>query len=148
VVRSSGRVESLAEIGDIVVASRRDTPIHIRDVDEVSIGRDLRTGTASMNGRETVLGTVLMLVGGNSRTVAARPLPRDRRRHFRLRRWPRLVPGPHRADAFIVRAGLPSLHTGFDRHRADRSQRRAEVAKRNATRRIIYAFNLIPRDGL
>jgi cobalt-zinc-cadmium resistance protein CzcA len=54
-----------------VVASRRDTPIHLRDVAEVSIGRDLRTGTASMNGRETVLGTVLMLVGGNSRTVAA-----------------------------------------------------------------------------
>jgi heavy metal efflux system protein len=71
VVRTSGRVETLAEIGDIVVAARGDIPIHVKDVAEVTIGRDLRLGSASMNGREAVLGTVLMLVGGNSRTVAA-----------------------------------------------------------------------------
>ena len=71
VVRTSGRVESLAEIRDIVVATRGDTPVYVKDVADVTVGRDLRSGTASMNGRETVLGTVLMLVGGNSRTVAA-----------------------------------------------------------------------------
>src|SRR5215471_8417584 len=71
VVRTSGRVENLAEIGDIVVATRGDTPIYVKDVAQVTVGRDLRLGSASMNGRETVLGTVLMLVGGNSRTVAA-----------------------------------------------------------------------------
>ena len=71
VVRTSGRVETLAEIGDIVVAARGDIPIHVKDVAEVTIGRDLRLGSASMNGHEAVLGTVLMLVGGNSRTVAA-----------------------------------------------------------------------------
>jgi heavy metal efflux system protein len=71
VVRTSGRVETLAEIGDIVVAARGDIPIHVKDVAEVTIGRDLRLGSASMNAREAVLGTVLMLVGGNSRTVAA-----------------------------------------------------------------------------
>ena len=70
VVRTSGRVETLEEIGDIVVAARGDIPIHVKDVAEVTIGRDLRLGSASMNGREAVLGTVLMLVGGNSRTVA------------------------------------------------------------------------------
>jgi heavy metal efflux system protein len=71
VVRATGRVEHLAEIGDIVVAAHKDIPVRVRDVAEISIGRDLRTGSASMNGRETVLGTALMLVGGNSRTVAA-----------------------------------------------------------------------------
>jgi cobalt-zinc-cadmium resistance protein CzcA len=71
VVRISGRVETLGEIGDIVVAARGDIPIYVKDVAEVTIGRDLRLGSASMNGREAVLGTVLMLVGGNSRTVAS-----------------------------------------------------------------------------
>src|SRR6266516_2185884 len=71
VVRTSGRVESLAEIEDIVVATRGAVPVRIKDVAEVTLGRELRTGSASVNGREVVLGTALMLVGGNSRTVAA-----------------------------------------------------------------------------
>ena len=71
VVRTNGRVETLAEIGDIVVAARGDIPIHVKDVATVTIGRDLRLGSASIDGHEAVLGTVLMLVGGNSRTVAA-----------------------------------------------------------------------------
>jgi cobalt-zinc-cadmium resistance protein CzcA len=71
VVRTSGRVESLADVGNIVVATRKDTPVHVKDVAKVTAGRDLRLGTASMNGHETVLGTALMLVGANSRTVAA-----------------------------------------------------------------------------
>src|SRR5271167_2345994 len=71
VVRTSGRVETLSEIGDIVVAARGDIPIRVKDVAEVTIGRDLRLGSASIDGHEAVLGTVLMLVGGNSRTVAA-----------------------------------------------------------------------------
>src|SRR5213080_2809744 len=71
VVRTSGRVETLAEIEDIVVATRGAVPVRIKDVAEVALGRELRTGSASVNGREVVLGTALMLVGGNSRTVAA-----------------------------------------------------------------------------
>ena len=71
VVRTSGRVESLAEIGEIVVATRGGVPVRVKDVAEVTVGRELRTGSASVNGREVVLGTVLMLVGDNSRTVAA-----------------------------------------------------------------------------
>ena len=43
----------------------------VKDVADVAIGRELRTGSASVNGHEAVLGTALMLVGGNSRTVAA-----------------------------------------------------------------------------
>src|SRR6266498_5405845 len=71
VVRASGRVESLAEIEDIVVATRGAVPVRIKDLAEVALGRELRTGSASVNGREVVLGTALMLIGGNSRTVAA-----------------------------------------------------------------------------
>ena len=71
VVRTSGRVETLAEIGDIVVAARGDIPIHVKDIATVTVGHDLRLGSASIDGHEAVLGTVLMLIGGNSRTVAA-----------------------------------------------------------------------------
>src|SRR5229473_2940426 len=71
VVRTSGRVESVTEIEDIVVLTRGAVPVRIKDVAEVALGRELRTGSASVNGREVVLGTALMLVGGNSRTVAA-----------------------------------------------------------------------------
>src|SRR6266699_2649071 len=71
VVRASGRVESLAEIEDIVVATRGAVPVRVKDVAEVALGRELRTGSASVNGREVVLGTALMLIGGNSRIVAA-----------------------------------------------------------------------------
>lgn len=71
VVRAAGRVENMEDIAQIVVATRNGVPVRVKDVAEVSIGRELRTGSASINGREVVLGTALMLVGGNSRTVAA-----------------------------------------------------------------------------
>lgn len=71
VVRATGRVENIEDISEIVVATRTGIPIRVKDVAEVVIGRELRTGSASVNGREVVLGTALMLIGGNSRTVAA-----------------------------------------------------------------------------
>src|SRR5215217_5412565 len=71
VVRASGRVENIDDISQIVVATRGGVPVRVKDVAEVAIGKELRTGSASVNGREAVLGTALMLIGGNSRTVAA-----------------------------------------------------------------------------
>ncbi|WP_029084806.1 efflux RND transporter permease subunit [Bradyrhizobium sp. th.b2] len=71
VVRAAGRVENLEDIETIVVATRGGVPVRVRDVAEVAIGKELRTGSASVDGREVVLGTALMLIGGNSRTVAA-----------------------------------------------------------------------------
>jgi cobalt-zinc-cadmium resistance protein CzcA len=71
VVRSAGRLESMVEIGNVVVATRGGVPVRVRDVAEVKIGRELRTGSASENGQEVVIGTALMLIGGNSRTVSA-----------------------------------------------------------------------------
>jgi cobalt-zinc-cadmium resistance protein CzcA len=71
VVRADGLIENMDQIWDIVVATRAGVPIKVSDVAEVGIGRELRTGSASENGHEVVLGTALMLIGENSRTVSA-----------------------------------------------------------------------------
>src|SRR5215216_3455373 len=63
VVRASGRVENAEDISQIVVATRAGVPVRVKDVAEVTIGKELRTGSASVNGREVVLGTALMLIG-------------------------------------------------------------------------------------
>jgi len=60
------------DIRRIVVAQRGGAPVTVGDVAEVSIGKDLRTGAATMNGEEVVLGTVFMLIGENSREVSQR----------------------------------------------------------------------------
>ncbi len=69
-VRSPGQLKNLQDIASLVVAKRDDGPVRLSDVAQVSIGRELRTGAALQNGEETVLGTVFMLVGENSRTVS------------------------------------------------------------------------------
>src|SRR5690606_24770973 len=69
-VRVPGQVGGLDEIGDIVLGRRDGLPIRVRDVAEVGEGRELRTGAATHNDEETVLGIVAMLVGANSREVA------------------------------------------------------------------------------
>ncbi|HEY5869367.1 MAG TPA: CusA/CzcA family heavy metal efflux RND transporter, partial [Candidatus Tectomicrobia bacterium] len=71
IVRADGRIANEAQIASIVVGTRQGTPIYIRDVATVGLGRELRTGGASENGVEVVVGTALMLLGENSRTVAA-----------------------------------------------------------------------------
>jgi cobalt-zinc-cadmium resistance protein CzcA len=70
-VRASGRLTEPAEIEGVVIAERAGIPIRVRDVASVAMGRELRTGSASEDGEEVVLGTALMLVGANSRTVSA-----------------------------------------------------------------------------
>ena len=70
-VRVDARLGSIADIEEAVIATREDVPIRIGDVADVEIGGDLRTGAASLNGEEAVVGTVLMRAGENSRTVAA-----------------------------------------------------------------------------
>ena len=71
-VRVPGQVAGIEEIAKVVVGSHAGVPIHIDDIASVSLGRELRTGAATQNGKEVVLGTVFMLVGENSRTVSAR----------------------------------------------------------------------------
>ena len=71
VVRASGRIEKLDELGPIVIATRDGVPIRVRDVAEIGIGGELRTGSASEDGTEAVVGTALMRIGENSRTVSS-----------------------------------------------------------------------------
>lgn len=69
-VRSQGQLKTIADIEQVVIANRNDAPVTIADVADVAIGKELRTGAATRDGRETVLGTAMMLVGENSRAVA------------------------------------------------------------------------------
>ncbi|MCC6917185.1 CusA/CzcA family heavy metal efflux RND transporter [Nitrosomonas sp.] len=69
-VRLPGQVTSLDQIGEITLGSRQGTPLRIKDVADILIGKELRTGAATRNGEEVVLGTAHMLVGENSRIVA------------------------------------------------------------------------------
>jgi cobalt-zinc-cadmium resistance protein CzcA len=70
VVRADGRFRSVEDIRSAVVASRGSTPIHLYDVATVDIGEELRSGSASEDGQEVVVGTALMRIGENSRSVA------------------------------------------------------------------------------
>ncbi len=69
-IRAPGQVFDLSDIENIVVGTRNGIPIYIKDVANVHLGKELRTGSATQNGAETVLGTVFMLKGENSRSVS------------------------------------------------------------------------------
>ena len=69
-MRAPGQVTSLADIENIVIATIDGVAIRIADVARVGIGRELRTGAATKDGAEVVLGTVFMLIGQNSRAVS------------------------------------------------------------------------------
>lgn len=69
-IRAPGQVQSMEDIRNVILRKVEGVPVRIRDVAEVDIGRELRTGAATDNGREVVLGTVFMLIGENSRTVS------------------------------------------------------------------------------
>src|SRR3569833_372694 len=71
VVRSGGRLMNIEELGAVVVTTRGGVPVRERGLDTVSIGGESRTGSASADGREVVVGVALMLVGANSRTVSS-----------------------------------------------------------------------------
>jgi heavy metal efflux system protein len=69
-IRSPGQFASLDDVRRVVVGRHGDAPLTLADVAEVSWGSALRTGAATMNGEEVVLGTVFMLIGENSRNVS------------------------------------------------------------------------------
>jgi len=69
-VRSPGQARGSEDLAEIVVAQRGGVPVRVSDVASVDIGFELRNGAAMQDGREVVLGTVFMLIGENSRTVA------------------------------------------------------------------------------
>jgi len=69
-VRSPGQLATIEDIGNVIITEHEQVPIKIRDVANIAIGKELRTGAATRDGVETVLGTAMMLIGANSRTVA------------------------------------------------------------------------------
>jgi cobalt-zinc-cadmium resistance protein CzcA len=69
-IRAPWRVYTLDQIRNIVVGTSQGVPIYIGNVAEVLLGQELRTGAATQDGRETVIGTAFMLMGANSRSVA------------------------------------------------------------------------------
>jgi cobalt-zinc-cadmium resistance protein CzcA len=72
VVRAPGQVTGLEDIRKIIVKNVQGIPILVKDVATVELGKELRVGAATKDGEETVLGTVFMLMGENSRVVAQR----------------------------------------------------------------------------
>ena len=71
-IRVPGQVKTIEEINSIVVTLRDELPIRIKDIAQVTLGASLRSGAATKNGKETVLGTAMMLMGENSREVSQR----------------------------------------------------------------------------
>lgn len=69
-VRSPGQLNSIEDIEQVVIKNLSDIPVKISDVADVAIGKELRTGAATRNGIETVLGGAMMLVGENSQSVS------------------------------------------------------------------------------
>ncbi|MFO1366638.1 MAG: CusA/CzcA family heavy metal efflux RND transporter [Acinetobacter sp.] len=69
-VRVPGMLSTVEDIQNITVSVKNGLPIRVADVASVAIGHDLRTGAATYNGEETVLGIAMMMMGENSRTVA------------------------------------------------------------------------------
>jgi len=69
-MRVPGQADGLDDIGNIVIRQDQGVPLRIKDVATVSLGKELRSGAATQNGREVVMSTVFMLIGENSRTVA------------------------------------------------------------------------------
>jgi len=70
-VRADNRIKHPNQISRIVVLTKEGVPIRIGDVAEIGIGQEMRMGSGSRNGAESVVGTALMLIGANSRTVSA-----------------------------------------------------------------------------
>lgn len=69
-VRSQGQLQTLSDIENVVIKRINTVPVAVKDIGSVAIGKELRTGAATQEGAETVLGTAMMLVGENSRAVA------------------------------------------------------------------------------
>jgi heavy metal efflux system protein len=69
-VRSPGQLATVEDIGNVIITEHDSVPIKIQDVADIGIGKELRSGAATQDGKETVLGTAMMLIGANSRTVA------------------------------------------------------------------------------
>lgn len=70
-VRATGLIRDVDDIGHIVIKSDDGVPIRISDVADIAVGKELRTGAGTHDATEVVIGTAMMILGANSRTVSA-----------------------------------------------------------------------------
>jgi heavy metal efflux system protein len=72
-IRAVSRVQNAEELAELPLKFGAGVkPLLVKDVADVKIGTKFRTGAATLNGKETVIGTTMMLAGQNSREVAER----------------------------------------------------------------------------
>ena len=71
-IRVPAQVEDYRELLNVVLGVHEGSPVRISDIGSVEIGSELRTGAATQDGREIVLGTVFMLIGENGLAVSDR----------------------------------------------------------------------------
>lgn len=69
-IRTTGQLENIEDIEQTLLSVKDGIALRVKDVAQVAIGKELRTGAATQNGQETVLGTAMMLMGENSRQVS------------------------------------------------------------------------------
>lgn len=69
-VRTPGQLGTVEDIRNVVIGTRQGVPILVSDVAVVQQGEELRTGAATLNGAEAVVGTAMLLIGENSRSAA------------------------------------------------------------------------------
>ncbi len=99
VIRAAGRVKSVVEVAELPIKFRSGTePIQVRDVAEVGIGSNVRTGASTWNGAECVLGSVMMLAGENSRIVSQRVAAKLKELETRLPAGVRIITGYDRTE--------------------------------------------------
>jgi cobalt-zinc-cadmium resistance protein CzcA len=72
IIRSTGQIQGTEDIGNIKLGAHDGVPFFVKDVAEVGLGQELRTGAGTANGQEAVLGTAILLYGENSRVVSRR----------------------------------------------------------------------------
>jgi cobalt-zinc-cadmium resistance protein CzcA len=121
-VRGEGRIQSLDEIGDVLIETREDgVPVRVRDVARVHLAPLIRQGAVTRDGRgEVVTGIVMMLVGANGREVVE-----DVKAKITTDRRPRCPGCAHRRLLRPRRAREP-----HDPHRRDEPRRGRAVRHR------------------
>ncbi len=71
-IRSVGQLVDIDDIRNIKLGTHDGVAYYVKDVADVALGSELRTGAGTVDGQEAVIGTAILLYGENSRTVARR----------------------------------------------------------------------------
>ena len=65
-VKADGRLQQIEDLSSIWVKEK----VLLKEVATIGLGKELRSGGATYNGKEVVTGTAMMLIGENTRNVA------------------------------------------------------------------------------